>query len=144
MYLSPFWNGLSPSFHAFQLYTLSHIVIHGIVRRGRQTGLVVEMELKQRDDCTTCPYSAGSTYQEPPNASDPQCFQQTEKAFLGSLLLGEENVTTSACQYLKDNNGGGDLFWALYHLDTTYCGLAYINGQPNLDRKFEDRVVVFF
>lgn len=99
------------------------------------------MALEIRDDCTPCPYSAGSAYQDPPKDTDPQCFQKTENAFLGSLLSGEENVTAGACQYLQDNDGGGDLFWALYHLDMTYCGLAYIN-QPNLDRELEDPVVV--
>lgn len=95
------------------------------------------MALKQQrdDDCTSCPYSAGSTYQDTPNDTDPQCFQKTEQAFLGSLPSGEEDVTTNACQYLGDNDRGGQLFWALYYLDMTYCGLAYVNGQPNLDRK---------
>lgn len=92
------------------------------------------MALEQRNDCTPCPYSAGSTYQDAPSDADPQCFQKTEEAFLGSLLPGE-NITADACQYLKNNDDGDDLFWALYYLDMTYCGLAYVN-QPNLDRKF--------
>lgn len=95
---------------------------------------IPKMKLRQRDECIPCPYNAGSTYQDPPDTTDPQCFQKTEEAFLGSLLAGEEDVTDDVCQYLKNNDQGGDLFWALYHLDIAYCGLAYVN-QPGLDRK---------
>lgn len=98
------------------------------------------MALNQRDDddCKPCPYNAGSAYQNPPTSSDFLCFQWTQEAFLGSLLSGEDSVTAKACQYLQGvgDDGGSDLFWALYYLDMKYCGLAYVNGQPNLDRKF--------
>lgn len=115
-----------------------------------------QQQQQERDDgCTPCPYSAGSTYQDLPNDTDPQCFQKTEQAFLGSLFAGDEGeedssaaaaaattttmttTTTTVCQHLRDDDPGGQLFWALYYLDMTYCGLAYVDGQWNLDRKFE-------
>lgn len=105
--------------------------------RQDQANTTSKMAVHRRDKCTPCPFSAGSTYQDVPNVTDPQCFQRTEEAFLGSLLSGQESLTADACHYLKDNDDGGDIFWALYYLDITYCGLAYINGQPNLDRKLQ-------
>ncbi|CAN8103651.1 unnamed protein product [Discula destructiva] len=61
---------------------------------------------------------------------DPNCFTKTRDAFLSSLSAAgpttSKKVTADDCKALAAIGDGGQLFFALYELDKTYCGLGPI------------------
>lgn len=97
----------------------------------------VKMGLVGRNDggCKPCPFSrpgkgtaSDPEYQSPPGKDDPDCFTKTGDAFLSSLDAASpsapRDITKDGCKVLAGMGDGGQIFYALYELDKTYCGLG--------------------
>lgn len=98
------------------------------------------MDFSRRDDgdgCRPCPFSAPGQgdasdpeFQSPPKESPGlDCFNKTRDAFLSSLDGGgsatTNSITEDSCDALAAIGDGGQIFYALYELDKTYCGLQW-------------------
>lgn len=111
------------------------------------------MDFSRRDDgggCGPCPFSepgkgaaSDPVYQSPPGQNDPDCFIKTGDAFLSSLdaagSVAPRSITADGCKALAAIGGGGQIFYALYELDKSYCGLGPINTIGD-DREFAKRI----
>lgn len=101
----------------------------------------MKMRVHRRDGmgCTPCPFSepgkgaaSDPAHQNAPTNKDPACFTKTGDAFLSSLnasaLGAPDEITADGCQALAAIGGSGQIFFALYELDRTYCGLGPIKS----------------
>lgn len=105
------------------------------------------MGFRRQNDggCTPCPFSepgkgdaSNPIYQNPPSISDSNCFAKSTDAFLTSLNAvspgAPGDITAQGCKALADYGYGDDIFYALYYLDKTYCGLGQAHPTGD-DRK---------
>lgn len=109
------------------------------------------MDFHRRDNggagCGSCPFSepgkgaaSNPVYQNPPSRDDADCFTKTGDAFISSFdaAASKANITADSCEALAAVGDGGQVFYALYELDKTYCGLGRESPTGD-DREFSGR-----